>query len=300
MDCTCQTSECVNVTDNKCSQCKSNTSWYLFEDACCPCSEHCNQTMGEETCQVDNGRCLNGCQDGYFGEQCIETCGNNCAPENQTTCSNVTGHCQNGCLPGWFMPKCDFNCTNNFPHCKECKEYMYPYTDRFVQCYRCGPGYYRDFQSGFCKSCYNCLNNTCDGVTGQCTYGCQEGWYSLSGVHYQCQFRCGENCLDQTCNNTNGICTNGCNKGFYGLFCHMRCPTNCINGTCDSDTGHCDDGCIPGTFGYHCLSTCQSRCGDTGCDKESGRCVSKYHILVWSVTICSSTGAEPVFVARTV
>lgn len=80
----------------------------------------------------------------------------------------------------------------------------------------------------------------------------------------------------------------------------MRCPINCINGTCDSDTGHCDDGCIPGTFGYHCLSTCQPRCGDTGCDKESGRCVSKYHILVWSVTICSSTGAEPVFVARTV
>ncbi|XP_062568477.1 uncharacterized protein LOC134230660 [Saccostrea cucullata] len=272
-DCMCEVSECSNVTNNKCTQCKNETSWFLFEDACCPCSEHCNQTSDQGICHAENGNCINGCQDDYIGDQCFDTCSENCLKGNQTTCNSTTGTCQNGCLPGWFMSKCDFNCSYNFPHCLECKEYNYSPVDHFVLCYRCGPGYYRDFLSGFCKPCYNCLNDSCDGVTGLCTYGCQDGWYSLSGVHYQCQFRCSENCLEQKCNSSGGQCLDGCNHGYYSSYCQVSCPRNCKNNTCYWETGNCTLGCTPGTYGYHCFLPCSSRCSDLGCDKETGRCL---------------------------
>lgn len=39
--------------------------------------------------------------DGFFGQNCTQTCETNCK-----VCNKVTGACENGCHPGWKGPFC--------------------------------------------------------------------------------------------------------------------------------------------------------------------------------------------------
>jgi len=43
------------------------------------------------------------CSQGRYGNNCSETCSNNCQYQN---CSLVSGKCQYGCEPGWIGDKC--------------------------------------------------------------------------------------------------------------------------------------------------------------------------------------------------
>lgn len=39
--------------------------------------------------------------DGFFGQNCTQTCETNCK-----VCNKVTGACENGCHPAWKGPFC--------------------------------------------------------------------------------------------------------------------------------------------------------------------------------------------------
>ena len=57
------------------------------------CSNACDRCQDvNETCQVSDGHCFNGCQDGYWGNYCDKQC--DCADE--APCNQTDG----SCLPG--------------------------------------------------------------------------------------------------------------------------------------------------------------------------------------------------------
>ncbi|XP_076089848.1 uncharacterized protein LOC143061381 isoform X2 [Mytilus galloprovincialis] len=268
--CSCRISECTNVTNDLCTDCKKSINWYPLKNGCCPCSEHCIRNNNEPLCNQTG--CINGCAEKYYGDHCIETCSDNCAEGNFSACNNETGSCEKGCKHGWHLPMCDFNCSLHYPHCKKCHEY----TDRNNEnpratCHICKSGHYSEFLTSFCKPCENCIDDECDGAIGFCTKGCRQGWYAKR-TRYLCENYCSENCADRMCDGIGGACINGCGLGFYGKHCETECPKECLSATCKNSTGDCTIGCNLGFYGYTCNSTCQSRCGHQGCNQENGHC----------------------------
>ncbi|XP_048255868.1 uncharacterized protein LOC124120826 isoform X2 [Haliotis rufescens] len=130
-----------------------------------------------------------------------------------------------------------------------------------VQVWICNPGMYGVNCTAFC----NCLNSTCDRLTGFCSGDCRPGWQ-------------GQRC-DTACNNTH-----------YGTNCNKTCAERrCATAdtSCDPRSGACDTGCLPGwidedctqecvnkTYGANCTSLCSDRhcAGNSSCDHVTGTC----------------------------
>ena len=124
-------------------------------------------------------------------------------------------------------------------------------------------------------------------------------------MHYgpNCSLGCSVNCLQQTCNNITGFCSQGCKEGFYGDVCDKGC-SSCSAG-CNRDTGECEGACPVRKYGTLCDQTCTSACKqecdrltgvcgscaddkygdfcnktcgegcDSGCDRYNGSCLCK-------------------------
>ncbi|CAC5417490.1 unnamed protein product [Mytilus coruscus] len=88
----------------------------------------------------------------------------------------------------------------------------------------CPPTYYGPVCN---KSCPRNCHGPCDLETGNCIFGCLNGW-------------------------TGDNCKQACNDGFYGNNCLQKCSPFCLHQPCDHGTGKCLDGCIRGLQGFNC------------------------------------------------
>lgn len=95
----------------------------------------------------------------------------------------------------------------------------------------------------------NCVERDCNGTSGQCLKGCEEGYWGKN-----CNSSCNLNCLDADCAFETGYCQQGCTNGFHGRFCYNDCPINCLNSSCFRENGTCSKGCVKGLIGDDCNS----------------------------------------------
>ncbi|XP_060551560.1 multiple epidermal growth factor-like domains protein 10 [Ruditapes philippinarum] len=94
----------------------------FFGNGCERCSANCNDNFspGQRTCNIQNGRCLNGCKsgligdrcetecdEGYYGKDCKELCNRTCKRTERTMCHNVNGICIGGCIEGYIGNFCE-------------------------------------------------------------------------------------------------------------------------------------------------------------------------------------------------
>lgn len=274
--CRCELAQCTNRTNNSCFSCQNETTWYPFQNGCCPCSDNCNSTLDDFLC-TSNG-CVNDCKDDSFGKHCLTSCSVHCADGDNEKCNNETGNCLNGCKVGWYLPHCDFNCGLHFPHCSSCKEYTDNKNKPYVVCEACKLGYYKELYSGLCKPCEHCVGgNMCDGRIGFCKWGCEKGWYAR-GTRYRCEYPCPDNCTGGVCEEIGGKCKSGCRRGSYGPHCLKFCPNDCLNSTCAFESGECVLGCVPGKRNAYCNESCSSQCGAKGCRQDDASCKGLYRL----------------------
>lgn len=84
---------CEQKCPSHCSVCDQQTGQCMVV-----CSKYCQKSVNMVSCNNVTGACLQGCQDGWYGDQCQNMCAQNCIDKE---CDRTTGHCTKGCSPGW-------------------------------------------------------------------------------------------------------------------------------------------------------------------------------------------------------
>ena len=87
-----------------------------------------------------------------------------------------------------------------------------------ARCRLCGPGRWGNNCEKACLDPH-CIQNTCDRDTGQCTYGCEDGWFLDGNTCKECSLNC-ERCI----NSTHCI---SCKDAKYGSSCERDCDFGC-------------------------------------------------------------------------
>ncbi|CAC5417493.1 unnamed protein product [Mytilus coruscus] len=147
------------------------------------------------------------------------------------------------------------------------------------------------------ESCPGNCNGPCDLETGNCVFGCLDGWTG-DKCGQECpdgQFgrNCSQfcnGCISNICDHVNGLCDNstGCNPGYvYGNFCNTTCQAgtygndcletcsvNCFNQTCNKITGECLLGCNSGWLGFNCTQECPNGKFGRNCSEFCKGCIS--------------------------
>ncbi|XP_012937090.1 receptor-type tyrosine-protein phosphatase T [Aplysia californica] len=178
------------------------------------CQSKCSDKCLYNNCDAETGKCVDGCVEGFQGENCTIECmgkyGRNCQMPcghcNDSPCHRETGHCKTGCVAGYSssvagVQLCDVECRHGFygPSCVN----------------KCGACRHRV---------------TCDPVSGECPDGCQDGYKGklcakLCPSHMygrDCLKKCGV-CKDkQSCDPFTGRCSSGCEEGHTGFECIQR------------------------------------------------------------------------------
>ncbi|CAG5118588.1 unnamed protein product, partial [Candidula unifasciata] len=194
------------------------------QDCISVCPQFCEVgNLSQSVCDHIHGTCLLGCQAGYLGSMCDESCsgqryGQDCSSVcsqfcevgymSQSVCDHIHGTCLLGCQAGYLGSMCDESCDHG-TYGTDCSSYC----------------------SQFCVS-GNISESACDHTDGRCLYGCQAG-YQLPKCNQQCD------------------------RGTYGQDCNSTCPQHCentdINGSvCNHTSGACTQGCQPGYTGLLC------------------------------------------------
>ncbi|XP_062572067.1 scavenger receptor class F member 1-like [Saccostrea cucullata] len=112
----------------------------------------------------------------------------------------------------------------------------------------------------------NCSANCrggCNTKTGECIYGCKEGWMGI---------RCDKCVLGRFGPTCSAICTKCKNKTCTGQYLK-----NCYETGCRIESKNCEgftNICKSGYFGEYCTSKCSPNCGDGTCNQETGDCAS--------------------------
>ncbi|CAG2250517.1 unnamed protein product [Mytilus edulis] len=151
----------------------------------------------------------------------------------------------------------------------------------------CFYGKYGDSCQLLCPG--NCIG-PCDLNTGNCLFGCFDGWIGdrcdkacdEGKFGGQCLQDCSANCLSSPCDHITGQCIAGCIKGWEGFNCTEECKkgnfgwncletcNGCIRNDCNHISGVCknDNVCKPGYMhGRYCNQTCEAWQFGTNCNK---------------------------------
>ncbi|OWF39121.1 multiple epidermal growth factor-like domains protein 6 [Mizuhopecten yessoensis] len=260
---------------------------YCPVDNCTQCREVFHGTQKVKECQV--------CNDGYFTshgmcEKCSDTC------LDSTSCDGQNGKCVSGCKEGWYGDRCNKMCrisncrkcedfNQNHIYCEICENGFY-WSSKDSNCSHCPPnctngcnisdgscigGCKNGYYGNQCDTmCGHCANIPCNETNGYCLQGCQKGWYGTWCMS-SCPIHC-RSCVDFK-NNTCGACE----PGWYGPRCELKCSEFCKRNSysnflyCDKDTGECSDGCPPSYRGAFCNITCHDNCYNDICDL-TGNC----------------------------
>ncbi|XP_056018031.1 multiple epidermal growth factor-like domains protein 10 isoform X2 [Ostrea edulis] len=295
----CQITNCmqciakVETMPPTCKQC--DAGFYWNGSHCRECSVHCKN--GQLACNGTNGRCLHGCEFGYYGSRCNWECSPYCAGGGGC---NESGHCVHGCKQGWYGLQCDRRCPTECTQCQVfietgkcsdcfsgwygtlCERPCSPYCKRnvysnYLHCKKdtgtCVDGCIAGYFGGVCNlTCSeHCPLRECYRENGRCRFPCSEYRFG----HY-CEKTCPDNCRYQSankkaCNEITGMCVYGCRDGFYGDYCNKTCPLRCENGQCDRVSGVCTN-CLPTFYGTSCNNTCPVNCKSGRCNNLDGSC----------------------------
>lgn len=215
---------------------------FLFNGRCDNCSTNCNRGV----CNDTDGRCSDGCVQGFHGQTCQHACPDNCLYD---VCDIDTGFCKLGCSHGFYGNMCDLACSVNCNR-NRCRR------DSGYCSAGCVPGYFGDKCDSVCNS--HCMK-TCERTSGACN-ACVDGHYGTN-----CTDTCSTGCGTLQCRQESGECLDGCrtgwagpqcaacSDGFYGINCTSRCNKNCLDELqCDAVNGTCLTGCKPGFRGEEC------------------------------------------------
>lgn len=126
-----------------------------------------------------------------------------------------------------------------------------------------------------------CINQTCDGTSGHCTFGCETGYWGST-----CASLCPDKCQDRKCFRDNGLCKT-CEPGHWGFHCNHTCSSFCNKNICNQSNGGCSIGCIMGRYGDTCDNACSPGCVHRSCDSQSASCSEGCH-QNWMGTRCDS------------
>ncbi|KAL4232925.1 hypothetical protein ACF0H5_007612 [Mactra antiquata] len=97
------------------------------------CPEHCLNHI----CGVNNGSCLNGCENDRYGTECELKCSNTCklSEDGSGSCDSYNGTCLHGYQDGYYGSKCEERCSVDCLEVKSCDQFTgacqprYPETD---------------------------------------------------------------------------------------------------------------------------------------------------------------------------
>lgn len=126
-----------------------------------------------------------------------------------------------------------------------------------------------------------CINQSCDGTSGNCMFGCETGHWGST-----CASSCPDDCQDRKCFQDNGFC-GLCKPGYWGWHCNQTCSSFCNKNVCNQSNGVCSQGCITGIYGDICDKMCSPGCVRGSCDSQSGACSEGCH-QNWMGTRCDS------------
>jgi hypothetical protein len=98
---------CSKNDRNICIQCNGD---FYTNDCSLACSQTCKVEESKNTCTLDDGFCLNGCERNYWGDTCYYSCPEGCEDHD---CDRSTGTCTAGCKDGYTGDKCDPTTTIN-------------------------------------------------------------------------------------------------------------------------------------------------------------------------------------------
>ncbi|XP_062577678.1 tyrosine-protein kinase receptor Tie-1-like, partial [Saccostrea cucullata] len=156
-----------------------------------------------------------GCPRNHYGSPC-RPCLSNC-----DKCNAIDGSCI--CQAGYTGVNCTDVCSNN------------------------------TYGANCVYSCGHCYNDTCNHVTGNCLFGCTEGW-------------------------TSSKCNQACSSGYYGRDCTQRCSSHCITPyLCERFNGTCIGGCATGWTNDTCDKVDTDYCVDWAPSDVS----VSYHNMTW-------------------
>ncbi|XP_052761982.1 multiple epidermal growth factor-like domains protein 10, partial [Mya arenaria] len=258
-DCKCNRNYCLN--NSHCTSCQNNT-FYTYNGTCCECHTHCkNKQCSSET------HCLNGCEDGYTGEDCADLCKD--YDTSCRKCSQIEHFCVN-CEIG-FSPNTESVCArqcNDTCFNKECDV-------NTGQCLQgCNERYWGQNYNHSCHpSCTSCLQE--NGTCTQCVNN------SLISFGDYCAIQCSETCVNKLCDDTTGRCLQGCVRNFYADKCDLVCPSTCAsepNKTRCDNYGRCLHGCTEGYKGITCASATSTPKSDASVGRLIGGTVGENFI----------------------
>ncbi|XP_052105008.1 receptor-type tyrosine-protein phosphatase epsilon-like [Mytilus californianus] len=162
---------------------------------------------------------------------------------------------------------------------------------------------------------YSCPQNCqgpCNLESGNCTFGCSNGWTGnkceqacdVGKYGKDCLEECSENCLNQQCNHVTGECSIGCTDGWQGFNCTQKCDNwyfgkncsmecNCLVETCNKTDGICPiEGCKKGWHGESCDQRCNNGRFGRNCNRSCDGCLS--NSCEATNGLCyNTTGCEP-------
>lgn len=272
--------------ENQCySACPAHT--YETEDYnCASCHLSCLTCNGSSesqciTCRSGrfshDGKCLNSCPDGYYGDKKRQEC--MACPTGCATCSN-NGFCLT-CKENWTKNKKNRCIANGSETCDESEYY----------------------DNGRCHTCHSTCE-TCKGPTeadcltcssslllqnNKCVNTCDDGYYMEAGVCAKCLHTCNQCVSRMNCTSCakglqlqSGECRTTCAEGYYSdrgtcakcyLSCHtcsgprrdqcVKCPNDwqLAGGECHPE---CPEGFFKTPFGCQkCHHYCKT-CSDAG------------------------------------
>ncbi|XP_053385679.1 multiple epidermal growth factor-like domains protein 10 [Mercenaria mercenaria] len=106
---TCLT--CEKTNGKSCQQCIGD---YYTTNCSVACNPLCTKLHSKQTCRLDDGYCLNGCEYNSWGPACDQSCSYGCIDNGLSSmCERSSGICKHGCKDGYSGEKCDTNDTTS-------------------------------------------------------------------------------------------------------------------------------------------------------------------------------------------